>query len=570
MRTLLALTLLAPAAALAAPDLTTEAERSGFERTGRYDEVERLCRAFAAADPARVQCTTFGTTPEGRPMLALVVAGDLARAHDRPVILIQGGIHAGEIEGKDALFWTLRELLAGPRAPLDQVTLVLVPVFNVDGHERFGPNHRPNQRGPKEMGFRTTAQNLNLNRDYMKAEAPEMQALLGLWAEWDPVLLVDLHTTDGAMFEPDVALTVEPSFAEEGGLDAAVRRLQGALIARLSAQGHLPLDFYPSFKTNDDPASGFEVSSSPPRFSHGYAAARGRLGLLVETHSWKPYRVRVATTHDVLVALLARAATDAASWRAAANAADATRLGGADVVLATEPDATARPIDFRGYAYQIRKSPASNAPWIVYDETKPQLWHVPLFDHEHPSVTVHAPRGGYLVPAAHAALVAAKLRLHGLRFRPLPAAADLPVEVFRASTVTFEPPYEGRTRANLTGGWRAETQHLAPGSLFVPIDQPHARLALGLLDPTAPDSLAYWGFFNAVFEQKEYMETYVLEAEADKMLRNPAVRTDFEARLRDPKFANDPAGRLRFFYERHPAWDERLNLVPVYRTDRAP
>src|SRR5262249_61979455 len=113
-----------------------------------------------------------------------------------------------------------------------------VPVFNIDGHERFGPNNRPNQRGPKEMGFRATAQNLNLNRDYVKAEAPEMQALLALWAEWDPVMLVDLHTTDGAMFEPDVSVTVAPA-------TPLVVGLQHAVLDRLPAMKHLPLAFYP-------------------------------------------------------------------------------------------------------------------------------------------------------------------------------------------------------------------------------------------------------------------------------------------------------------------------------------
>ena len=154
-------------------DLSTVAEQSGFRETGRYAEVEELCRAFAARYPKQVRCSDMGISPEGRTMWAMAASNDgtltpeQARKHNRPVIVVQGGIHAGEIDGKDAGFRFLRELLQDKErgAALDAVTLVFVPVFNVDGHERFGRWNRPNQAGPEEMGWRTTAQNLNLNRD---------------------------------------------------------------------------------------------------------------------------------------------------------------------------------------------------------------------------------------------------------------------------------------------------------------------------------------------------------------------------------------------------------------------
>jgi len=192
--------------AASSDSLRTIAERSGDRRTGRYEEVERLCPAFQRQWPQQVRCFEFGRTPEGRPMLALVASADgtldaaTARRVNRPVVLMQGGIHAGEIEGKDAGFLALRQMLEGSlaRGALQGATLVFVPVFNVDGHERFGRWNRPNQVGPEEMGWRVTSQNLNLNRDYVKAEAPEMQAMLRLLGEWDPIMYVDLHATDGA------------------------------------------------------------------------------------------------------------------------------------------------------------------------------------------------------------------------------------------------------------------------------------------------------------------------------------------------------------------------------------
>ena len=562
--------------------LVTEAERSRFQRTGRYDEVERLCRGFERAYPGRARCVTFGATPEGRPMLAVIASADgvlepeAARAKRRPVILFQGGIHAGEIDGKDGGLWALRELLDGTLAPgaLAAVTAVFVPVLNVDGHERFGPNQRPNQRGPKETGFRTTGQNLNLNRDYVKAEAPEMQAMLRFFEAWDPVVQVDLHATDGAKFQHDMAVLVTPAEPRGDGLDVPARGLSDALGKRLSAMGHLPLPFYPSFREPDDPASGFSTEPGPPRFSQGYAAARNRIGVLVETHSWATNEQRVRAVHDLLAALFERAREGASAWRAAADAADAAgaRLAGTPVALTYRPTGASRPLDFRGYAYEKRPSEISGGTWIVYDESRPEIWRVPLFDTLEPELTVTAPRAGYVVPAAHAAWVAAKLRLHGLRYQVLKAPRPgFAVEVFRADAVTFERSYEGRTPAKVKGAFRPERRDLLAGALFVPIAQPRARLLLHLFEPLAPDSLVSWGFFNSAFERKEYMEEYVAEEEARKMLAaDPALRAEFEARLLDPAFAGDPHARLDFFYQRHPAWDERFNLVPIVRVAASP
>ena len=183
---LLACAVAAPAAE--STDLSTVSERSGFQRTGRYDEVLALCDAFQQRWPDAVRCETFGTTPEGRPMQALAVSTsgaltpEAANAAALPVMLVQGGIHAGEIDGKDAGFLLVREALEGKlrRDLLARQVLLFVPVFNVDGHERFAAFNRPNQRGPEEMGWRVTAQNYNLNRDYAKADTPEMHAMLGL------------------------------------------------------------------------------------------------------------------------------------------------------------------------------------------------------------------------------------------------------------------------------------------------------------------------------------------------------------------------------------------------------
>ncbi|HEY4555883.1 MAG TPA: M14 family metallopeptidase, partial [Lysobacter sp.] len=562
---LLAPLLLACAAALparAAPTaLTTHAERTGFQQTGRYDEVVALCDAFAARYPAAVRCETFGTTPEGRPMKLLVVSTsgaltpEAARARKLPVTLVQGGIHAGEIDGKDAGFLALREILDGRAAKgaLDRQVLLFVPVFNVDGHERFGRWNRPNQRGPEEMGWRTTAQNLNLNRDYAKADSAEMQAMLALLAAWDPLAYVDLHATNGAQFEHDISIQVEPVHSGDAALRAVGRTLRDGVIGRLEKNGYLPLAFYPSFVENDNPASGFEDGVSPPRFSTGYLPLRNRLAMLVETHSWRPYPHRVKSTRDTVFAVLELVGRNGAAWMAQAQAADARAqaLAGQPVALEYKASDRVRTIDFRGYAYTRTPSEISGATMTRYDESTPQIWRVPLRDDVRPSRSVDAPRGGYLVPAAHAGWVAPRLQRHGIEFRTLQQAPEgLPTQVFRATRTAFAGnPVEGHQRLTLEGAWAPEDQPVAAGSLFVPIAQAKSRLVMALLEPQAPDSLVAWGEFNNAFERKEYMEAYVAEDVARRMLaEDPALRAEFERRIaEEPAFAASPQARLEFF-----------------------
>ncbi|MVW58760.1 peptidase M14 [Massilia sp. NEAU-DD11] len=577
------LALLAAPLAHAAPDLVTVSERSGFQATGRYDEVVKLCGAFQQAYPKQVKCFQFGTTPEGRPMLALAVNArgvftpEAARKANLPVTLIQGGIHAGEIDGKDAGFLALREILDGKLAAgvLDRQVLLFVPVFNVDGHERFAKWNRPNQRGPVEMGWRTTAQNTNLNRDYVKADAPEMQAMLALVNAWDPLTYVDLHVTDGAMFQHDVSIQVEPVYSGDPEFREIGRALRANVIADISKQGSMPQSYYMSFKETDDPASGFVDGVSDPRFSTGYFQLRNRMAMLVETHSWKDYPTRVRITHNAIVSVLQQVAAHGAAWTQAARAADAraTHIAGQPVALTYRTTDKTTMVDFQGYAYTRTMSDVSGMLMTHYDETKPQVWHVPLRDEVVADLQVRAPGAGYVVPAAWAQMVATKLVQHGIVFRKIDKAVDAaPVQTFRADQATFSPTsFESHQRLKVEGSWKPEPRNLGKGALFVPIAQPKARLVMALFEPQAPDSLLAWGEFNNAFERKEYMEEYVAEDVArEQMARDPALAAEFRRKVEtDPAFAKNAHARLEFFARRHPSWDERFNLYPVLRTDVA-
>jgi hypothetical protein len=576
--------LAAPSTAAPAPtaSLVTESERSGFTRTGRYAEVAALNAAFARAYPGAVRAFTFGTTPEGRPMHALAVSrsgalsATAARRRGLPVVLVQGGIHAGEIDGKDAGYLVLRELLDGEvgKGVLEKLVVVFVPVYNADGHEQFGKWNRPSQRGPEQMGRRNTAQNINLNRDYIKADAPETQAMLRLFNEWDPLIYTDLHVTNGAKFEHDVSLQIEPLHLGDSELAQAGLALRDAVLAKLAQQGSMPLPYYPELVRRDEPESGFAQTVYQARFSTGYPGLRNRFSLLLETHSWKEYPVRVRITRNYILDLLEETASHGQQWLAMARVADARAalLAGQEVPLDWKTTGESRLVDFRGYAYTYSPSPITGGVLIRYDESTPRIWRVPLFDKMVPAATARLPAAGYLVLPAFADAVAKLLDLHGIRYSRL--RADKPgvdVEAFHPTRVQFAPaPNEGRQQATVEGSWAAERRTLPAASLFVPSAQAGARLIAVLFEPQASDSLLSWGQFNSALSSSAYLGAYVAEDIALEQLRDPAIAAEFTRRLREPAFAGNPRERIAFFARRHESFDPDNQLYPVLRLATIP
>lgn len=561
-----------------AEPMKSAAEQSQFTRTGRYAEVQRMCQSYAQNWPGSVRWEKFGVTPQGRDMVSVIAStsGCLtpqqARGRGLPVVLVQGGIHAGEIDGKDAGFLALRQLLEKNDPLLKDVVVVFVPVLNVDGHERFGPHNRPNQNGPAEMGWRVTSHNLNLNRDYAKAESPEMQQMLELLNRWDPELYVDLHVTDGAQFQTEVAVLIEPTVVGQPSLHEKARQLQSLVLQELGQQKIQAVGFYPALRDPNNPLSGFAEGAYPARFSTGYWALRNRFAVLVETHSWKSYPRRVKVTLETVRALLLQASRQGRTWRSAMQEADrqSQQLGGQQVALTFENTPKSENLDFLGYAFRYEPSKVSGAQALVYDPSSPQVWKVPYYKEVVPKTTVRAPLGGYLIPPSYASWLGSKLSLHGISFCHVRQARGLSAQQFRADQTEFGArPYEGHMTLTVRGNWENSQAEVRPGWIFVPIAQPNSRLLLTLMEPTSGDSFLNWGYFNAHFEQKEYMEDYVAEEVGQQMLQsNPELARQFEERLaKDPDFAKSASARLDFFYRRHPSYDQQLNVYPVLRTD---
>ena len=559
----------------------TPYELSGGTRTPDLAQTEQFCRRLAHASPS-VHFTDFGISPQGRKLPLLIVSSDrafdAARARNtgKAIVLIQSGIHAGEIDGKDASLLLVRDLVIRHRYPhlLDHAILLIVPVFNVDGHERSGPFNRINQNGPAEMGWRTTAQNLNLNRDYMKADAPEMRAMLKLFTAWLPDLLVDCHVTDGIDFQYDITYSVEYGANIDSGVSSwLTQRLLPTALEELSAQGHNV--FYYVFPREDrDLSKGLTAGASTPRFSTGYAALQNRPAILIETHMLKPYRTRVEATYAFLVGILKGVNASSRALRSAVRAADlrtiAAGSGSGDATLPTRFGLGSQfhMKDFLGIEAVVESSAVSGGKTIHYTG-RPVTYQVPFFD----EVTVE---DSAVVPAAYCVppewrTVLDVLRSHGIAGKTLRHSLNANVVVEYFTRVRFAPrSYEGRQTVTYRTDKRHEIVALPAGTVVFPTDQRTGKVLMNLLEPGAPDALVGWGFFNAIFEQKEYAESYVMERVADSLFRvDDTLRTAFwDAVHADTALAKSPGARLNWVYQHSPWRDRFQNRYPVERIMR--
>ncbi len=561
------------------PEWRTHAESTDYRETPNYDDTIAFARRLAHASSI-IEYEGFGFSGQGRE-LPLIIASETqtftaaaAKAEGKAVALIQACIHSGEPDGKDAGLALLRDIAITQTVTgiLNNVVLLFIPIYNTDGHERSSPYNRINQNGPADMGWRTTSTYQNLNRDYMKADTPETRAWLTLWHQWQPELFIDCHVTDGADYRCNITYHHE----HHDGVDSAVLEWErdvfdDKLKSATEAAGNV-ISWYLEFIDNRDLELGTRDFNGSPRFSTGYVPLRNRPGILIETHMIKDYRSRVIGTYDFLKAALAEVNGDPERLRKIGREADerTTAVGKVydpDASFPLEFELTNEPTPFalKAFNYETEQSDVSGDLRVIYGR-EPLDLTVPMYQTFRVKTAV-APPLRYIVPAQWTQVIDV-LKAHGVRMKTLAAFTSLEVESYRFTNVSWpHEPFEGRHMPRFDVERIVETRVFPPGSKIVPVNQALGRVILNLLEPHAPDSLARWGFFNAVFEEKEYAEHYVLEALAREMMANdPALEQEFRQLLaKDAEFAASPSARLRFFYRRSPYWDPQMNLYPVGR-----
>jgi hypothetical protein len=548
----------------------TPFERDGMVRTPSYDETVSWLERLVAAAP-ELEMASLGTSPEGREIWMVIASREgVATAQElyangRPILLAQGGIHSGEIDGKDAGMMLLRDLTVGGRLNdlLDRASLLFVPILSVDAHERSSAYGRINQRGPAEMGWRTNARNLNLNRDYTKLDTPEVRAIVAAIDRWRPDLYLDLHVTDGMDFQYDITW----GFNGRHGWSPSIAgwlsdRLAPLVNQALTAMGHTPGPLFFPVDRNDQSKGVLEWTGSP-RFSNGYGDARHLPTVLVENHSLKPYRRRVLGTYVLLETTLRSLGEHGGELRRAVAADRAMRPD--PLTLAWKVGGEPGRLSLAAIGQRQVESAVAGAP-VTQWTGRPVTLDVPLVVMSEPAATATAP-AAYWIPPGWPEVVD-RLAAHGIRLERIDEERELDVEVYRVDGAELATePFEGHVRVTAKPVAERRRQGFPAGSVRVGMDQPLGLLAALLLEPASPDSFFQWGFFLEVVQRTEYAEAYVMAPTAERMLAaDDALAAEFQRALEaDEEFAGDPRERLQWFYRRTPWFDERWNLYPVAR-----
>jgi hypothetical protein len=481
---------------------TTRPERTGFRETSSYADVLAFLDSLQMAT-REIRVGTLGTSPEGRRIPYVIAARPLVRspaeAHrtGKPLVYLQANIHAGEVEGKEAAQMLLRDLTAGRlRSVLDRIVLLVVPMYNTDGNERWGSGeeNRPGQNGPARVGRNPNGQGLNLNRDYVKLEAPETRASVALLQLWDPDLVIDLHTTNGSYH--GYALTYAPGLNpnSNAAVDFVRDRLL-PLVRRRMEQRHQQRTFsYGNFRSQhpDSLAQGWETYDARPRFGTNWMGLRGRLSILSEGYSNADFRTRISATYNFVREALELAGEQSATIKQVIQVADRSR----DDSVAIR-SRLGSPVFHQVIAEITRDAGDGTGGFARRQRTgKYRPIRMPVYDRFTAARKELLP-AGYLIPSRFKD-VAGLLRRHGVAVDVSTADWPTAADTFTVDSIAVGSVFEGHRTIQVEGRWSSQPTDtvVASGWYLVRTDQPLGTLAGYLLEPASEDGVVTWNFLD--------------------------------------------------------------------------
>lgn len=525
------------AVALFSSDLVTVAERSGYTKTSGYKDVMEFINV-ACRQSDQLNMLRLTTSTEGRMVPMVIVSSDGVKSPlemkvaGKPAVLIMANIHAGEIEGKEAVQMLLRDVVQDKDVDVlkNQVVLI-IPIFNADGNDKFGNNRRDN--GPEQAGTRYNGQFLDLNRDYLKLESPEVRGLLKVIRDWDPVLVVDMHTTNGSWHREPVTYTTNVNPNGAPALSEYMwKQFFPSVAETLKKKYGYDSCPYGNFVDRTKPEKGWRNHAFQPRYGNIYVGLRNRFTVLDENYSHADFKTRVLASYGFIKSILAFTEDNIGQMRKMVDKADKETMDSFyKSPYAMEFD-TKKLFDVTilSYKFKIEKIKPEDKkkypPWygdyIARKTDEFKNYTIPYLSKAVPTRTISLPEAYVLLP--HHEEAAANLRLHGIVIEKVHKAVKLPVEIFKMEEVKIAKRlYQGHVAVTLKGKYSPETITIPADSYFISMKQPLARIIPVLLEPESTDSLAAWGFFN-----RELVSQWSRRPNRYPILRIPKVTVPIE------------------------------------------
>ena len=557
-------------------NLETVFEKSNYSKTASYEETIELCKKLAYTRK-EINYINIGTTLQNREIPFLILDKDGLKSpkkikdKGRLIVMINACIHPGEPNGKDAGLMLLRDI-AQRKHPnsetlLDNVSIVFIPVSSPDGLANFSPYNRINQNGPEEMGWRTNAQGLNLNRDFIKVESKEIEAFINVFNEWQPDFFFDVHSSNGADYQYVLTYMIEDNSNFDKNISSWLANIWEPQITERMFEIDFPICRYVTFRNWGDPTSGLYLYPSSPMLSQGYATARNCPGVLIENHMLKPYKERVLSTYNFIAETIDIVIENKKSLLNAIASAKANDIKMEELPInfsASTTDSTM--IDFLGYEFHLEKSTITNENYFVYDRNKPATLSIPMFNNCSPEKIIKIPQK-YIIPVEYTHIIKL-LKLHDFEVEYLDKDTEIEINTYKFSDVKFRgAPNEGH---QVLGNYKLDdinrTVKYHTGSALVKTSQNGVRLLVSMFEPDCSCSLLRCGYFNTIFQRVEYYEFYKMEPMAYQMLQSDKkLAKEYEQFISAADHKLSQREILDWFYMRTPYFDKNYMIYPVGR-----
>jgi hypothetical protein len=553
----------------------TQFEKSGGTETPEYVDVISYYKELSNSYP-EISFFEMGETDAGYPLHIVVFNTDgktqLNRIKNstKNRVLINNGIHPGESDGIDASMLLLRDIVQNDslKKSYQNTLIVVIPIYNIGGSLNRNSHTRANQNGPKEYGFRGNTRNYDLNRDFVKQDTKNAAAFAKIFHTIDPDIFIDNHVSNGADYQYAISHLFTQHNKLGGALGKFIETQMRPALESSMMQKKIPITPYVNV-WGVTPKEGWSQFYDSPRYSTGYTTLFNTLGMMVETHMLKPYKIRVEQTYELLLSMLdftEERSVDIKIVRK--NAIDKIlKKKIYPITFEINPKKEPSVIQFRGYEGEIMDSKVTNGKRLLYDASKPYLEPVDYFNEYRSTKEITIPKAYILKQGWHR--VVERLKNNQIFYTQFKKDTTLVVETLHVDDYkTRTSAYEGHyLHYNTSVKIDSNAVHFSKGDLYIPVHQKGARYIMETLEPEATDSFFNWNFFDSVLQQKEGYSGYVFEDVAEQILKeNTTIKDAFEAKMAiDKDFEKNPRAQLNFIYKRSLHYEKAHLLLPIYK-----